>query len=137
MAEKARVLLIDDDPDLVETTKLQLEKRGLEVVAAGGPEEGFQRLEEHKPNVVVLDVMMPEGTEGLHWLWKVRRHPDTALRDVPVIMLTSLHATTSLRFHEGDADETGDYLPAQAFLDKPADPDALAQKIREVLRSSI
>ena len=129
MAGKARVLVIDDDPDLLATTRLFLESRGYEVITAPGPAEGMRQLEIEKPDVVVLDVMMPHSTEGFQWLWKVRRHADLALREVPVIMLTSIHETTPLRFHEGDADETGDYLPAQAFFDKPVDPDELAAKI--------
>ena len=133
MAGKARVLVIDDDPDVLATTQLFLESRGHEVLTAPGPAEGMRQLEIEKPDVVVLDVMMPHGTEGFQWLWSVRRHADAAVREVPVIVVTSIHETTPLRFHEGDADETGDYLPAQAFFDKPVDPDELAAKIEALL----
>lgn len=129
MAGKARVLVIDDDADVLATTRLFLESRGHEVLVAAGPEQGMQQLESGKPDVVVLDIMMPHSTEGFHWLWNVRRHPDKAIREVPVIVVSSIHQTTSMRFREGEADETGDYLPAQAFLDKPVDPDQLAAKI--------
>jgi DNA-binding response OmpR family regulator len=134
MAGKAKVLVIDDDPDVLATTRLFLESRGYEVVSAPGPEQGLRQLETEKPDVVVLDVMMPHSTEGFHWLWNVRRHADQAIREVPVIVVTSIHQTTSIRFHEGDADETGDYLPAQAFFDKPVDPDQLAAKIEALVR---
>jgi hypothetical protein len=55
------------------------------------------------------------------------------VRDVPVIVVSSIHGTTAFRFHPGDADESGEYLPVQAFLDKPIDPDQLAQKIESLL----
>ncbi len=133
MVIDAKVLVIDDDPDVLDATRLLLEKRGFEVLTAANPEEGFCRLQEGKPDVVVLDVMMPHGTEGFQWLWDIRRHMDPKIRDVPVIMLTSIHDTTRMRFHEGDADESGEYLPVQAFLDKPLDPDKLAAKVEAIL----
>lgn len=135
MAGKAKILVIDDDPDVLRSTRLFLESRGFEVLTAAGPDDGMSRLEEDEPDVVVLDVMMPSGIEGFQWLWKLRRHPDPVLSEVPVIVVTSIHDTTSLRFHEGDSDESGDYLPAQALMDKPVDPDALAAKIQSLLAS--
>ena len=133
MGSKAKVLIIDDDPDILSTTRLFLEARGFQVFTAPGPKEGMEQFEEEKPDVIVLDVMMPSSTEGFQWLLKLRQHPNAKLRNVPVIMLTSIHETTRLRFHEGDADESGEYLPAQAFFDKPVDPDELASKIKDLL----
>lgn len=133
---KAKVLLIDDDQDILETTRLFLENRGYRVLTAADPEEGIRALEEGRPDLVVLDVMMPDRTEGFDWLSKLRHHSDAKLRELPVIVASSIHATTRMRFHEGDADETGSYLPAQAFLDKPIDPDKLAAKIQSLLGTS-
>lgn len=133
MAGKGKVLVIDDDPDMLSTTQLFLQSRGFEVATAASREEGMRQVEEGKPDVVVLDVMMPEGTEGFHWLWKVRQHPDAAVRTVPVIVVTAIHDTVGMRFREGDADETGSYLPVQGMFDKPVDPDELAAKIEKVL----
>ena len=133
MTSKAKVLVIDDDLDLLSTTRLFLESRGFDVATAANGEDGMRELEEGKPDMVLLDVMMPDRTEGFHWLYELRRHPDTTVRSVPVIVVSSIHNTTDLRFHEGDSDETGSYLPAQGFLDKPVDPDVLARKIEAVL----
>jgi DNA-binding response OmpR family regulator len=134
LTTKTKVLVLDDDQDLLDTTRMFLESRGYDVLTAASPDEGSRLVEEGRPDVVVLDVMMPHGTEGFTWLSKLRHHADEALRSLPVVMLTSIHGTTRVRFHEGDADETGDYLPAQAFIDKPVDPDKLAAKIESVLR---
>lgn len=133
MADKTKVLVLDDDPDVRATTQLFLESRGFDVLTAAGPEEGLRQVETQNPDVVVLDIMMPDGTEGFHWVWKIRRHSDSAVRDVPVIVVSSIRGTTGFHFGTGDSDETGDYLPVQGFLDKPADPDELARKIRAVL----
>ena len=133
MADKVSVLVIDDDPDTLSTTQVMLESRGFEVATAASPDEGLRKLEEGKPDVVVLDIMMPHGIEGFQWLWNIRRHADAAVREVPVIVASSIHATTKTRFRAGDADESGDYLPVQGFFDKPVDPDELAAKITAVL----
>lgn len=137
MAAKAKVLVIDDDPDILNTTQLLLQKSGFDVLTAPGPEEGLRQLEDEEPDIVVLDIMMPHATEGLSWLLKVRHHPDPVLRDVPVIVVTSIHETTPIRLHSGDSDETGDYLPAQALFDKPVDPEKLAAKIEAILAHKI
>ena len=135
MADHPKVLVIDDDPDVLLTTRMFLESRDFDIVTAEGPDEGMRLLEQEKPDAVILDIMMPTGLEGFKWVWKIRRHSEPSLRDVPVIIVSSIHQTTPFRFHQGDADETGDYLPVQGFLDKPADPDQLAAKIRAVLRT--
>ena len=136
MPAKAKVLVIDDDPDVLSTSRLFLQSRGFDVLTASEGEEGLKLAEQEKPDIVILDVMMPHGTEGFQWVWRVRHHQDPALRTLPVIIVTSIHSTTDLRFREGDADETGDYLPVQGFLDKPIDPDELAGKIESVLAES-
>ena len=133
----AKVLIIDDDQDILDSTGLLLETRGFRVHKASNPEDGMRELEEGKPDLIVLDVMMPHGTEGFQMLWSIRRHPDPALRDTPMIMLTSIHDTTRMRFREGDADETGEYLPVQGFLDKPVDPDKLSKKIEAILGKTV
>jgi len=133
VADNARVLVIDDDPDMLETTRLFLERRGYSVLTASSPEEGTRQITDGRPDVVVLDIMMPEGTEGFHWLWKLRKNADPAVREMPVIVVSSIGKAMGLEFKAGEADETGCYLPAQAFLDKPFDPDDLAAKIEAVL----
>jgi len=136
MLTKAKVLVIDDDPDVLSTSRLFLQSCGFDVLTASEGEEGLKLAEQEKPDIVILDVMMPHGTEGFQWVWRIRHHQDPALRTLPVIIVTSIHSTTGLRFREGDADETGDYLPVQGFLDKPIDPDELARKIESVLAES-
>ena len=133
MEKKAKILVIDDDPDYLDTTKFFLLDRGYEVVTAASPDEGAKALEESRPDLVILDIMMPEGIEGFQWVSKIRHHRDESLRGVPIIVASSIHQTTGMRFGRGDSDESGDYLPVQAFLEKPLDPDQLAAKIEAIL----
>ena len=131
--EKKYVLIVDDDPDIVETVCMMLESKGYEVGKAYDGIEGEESIKVRLPDLLVLDIMMPHGTEGFHWVWNLRHHREAALRTVPIIVVSSIHDTTGMRFRVGDADETGDYLPIQGFLDKPVDPDALVSKIESVL----
>jgi len=134
LTQKAKILIIDDDPDFLDTTKLLLLDRGYDVVTASSPDEGIRVLEEARPDLVIVDIMMPQGIEGFQWVSKVRHLRDESLREVPMIVASSIHETTGVRFGKGDSDESGDYLPVQAFMEKPLDPDRLAAKIDALVK---
>jgi CheY-like chemotaxis protein len=132
----ARILVVDDDPRIAEAVRLALETDGHEVVTAGSREEGETAAVEHKPELMIVDVMMPEGTEGFHLVWKMRQMEVKSLREVPIIMATGIHQTTNLRFYPDQTDGTyqpGEYLPVQAWLDKPVQVDDLLDTVHKVL----
>jgi CheY-like chemotaxis protein len=128
----ARILMIDDDPDVVMATRIPLEANGHEVYAASSGQEGLDKLQEVNPDLIILDVMMDTATEGFQLSLILRdRSPDAeyaAYRDVPILMLTSVHTTTELRFAPDE-----DYLPVDAFLDKSDDPEQVIAKVEELL----
>jgi CheY-like chemotaxis protein len=128
----ARILMIDDDPDVVMATRIPLEANGHQVYAASTGQEGLDKLREINPDLIILDVMMDTATEGFHLSLRLRdRSPDAeyaAYRNVPILMLTSVHTTTELRFAPDE-----DYLPVDAFLDKTADPEQVVAKVQELL----
>lgn len=132
----AKILLVDDDADLVHVLTLVLEGRGYRVVSAQEPERGLEVADGERPDLIVLDVMMPEGTEGFHFVWKLRNRPDTYFQSVPIVMLTAIHQRTPLRFYPDSGDGTyqaGEYLPVQGFVDKPVEPGALVREVERVL----
>ena len=128
----AKILMIDDDPDIVMATRIPLEASGYEFDVAYNSQEGLKKVKEVNPDLIILDVMMESATEGFHVSLKLRdRSPDSeyaAYRDIPILMLTAVHTTTPLRFQPDQ-----DYLPVDAFLDKGTDPDELLAKIAELL----
>jgi CheY-like chemotaxis protein len=96
----------------------------------------LERARSERPDLILLDVMMPSGTEGFHFVWDLRKDPDEQVRDTPIIVLTAIHGTTRLRFYPDQTDTeygAGEFLPVQAFLDKPASSEQLKAKISEVL----
>jgi len=128
----AKILIIDDDPDMVLAAQMTLEAAGHEIFTAANGSEGLDKVKEIKPDLIVLDVMMDSTTEGFQVSLNLRSPDATSefkeYRDIPIIMLTAIHTTTPLRFGPED-----DYLPVDVFLDKPLDPDLLSAKVEELL----
>ena len=128
----AKILIIDDDPDIVLAVHLCLEDAGHEVFDAKNGDEGLQKLQEVRPDLIILDVMMDTTTEGFQLALQLRSpdpgSPFAPYSGIPILMLTALHSTTSLRFGPDE-----DYLPVDAFVDKPIEPEALVSKVEELL----
>jgi len=132
-----RILIVDDDPSTVALLEAVLKKAGYSTASAGDAAEGLAKARSERPALVLLDVMMRTGTEGFHVVWELRRDSQPEVRDVPIIMLTGIHATTEMRFYPDQSDGTygpHEYLPVQAFLDKPVDPDKLLAEVRLALK---
>jgi DNA-binding response OmpR family regulator len=109
----AKILIVDDDPDIVEAGRLVLEREGYEVEGAANRAEGMKRLEEIKPDLLILDVMMEEPDAG---------------HTLPIIMLTSVNAAMGLNI---DKDE--EMVPVDEFQPKPVDPQTLIAKVKKLL----
>jgi CheY-like chemotaxis protein len=128
-----KILVVDDDPDLVEVIRLTLEGSGYEVFSAASGAEGLEKVKEVHPDLIILDVMMDYTTEGFQVSLQLRSPDPTSefapYRDIPILMLTAIHSTTSLRF-----EPEGDYLPVDAFVEKPLEPGDLLQKVGELLQ---
>ena len=137
MAKTAKIMVVDDDPDIVEILRLVLESAGYEVACASSAKQAFECLESCQPNLILLDVMMPEGTEGFQFVWALRNNYPPEVAQTPIIILSAIHETTRLRFYPEQTDGTykaGEFLPVQGFIDKPADPHGLLQKVEQVLK---
>jgi len=130
----AKILMIDDDPDIVTAIRIPLEASGYDFFVASSGTEGLEKIKEVKPDLIILDVMMETATEGFQLAHRLRdRSPNSEYAEysgIPILMLTAIHTTTPLRFAPDE-----DYLPVDAFLDKSADPDQLLAKVTELLRS--
>ncbi len=130
MPDTARklVLIADDDPDIVEAVKTVLEASGFDVDSAPNGQECLRKVRLRKPDALILDVMMTTETEGFHVAYEIRRDP--ALRDLPVLMLTAIEQKTGFKFSPS---EDEDYLPVEAFVPKPVEPDELVGRVRQLL----
>ena len=130
----AKILIVDDDPDIVLAVRMVLESAGHEVIEASSGQKGIEMIRIEHPDLIILDVMMETKTEGFQLALKLRSPDPTSefidYKDIPILMLTAIHSTTPLRF-EPDID----YLPVELFVDKPIDPDDLLGKVDWLLKS--
>lgn len=125
-----KILIIDDDIDLVEAMRLTLESAGFEVIDAQDGKKGLEKISSDSPDLVILDVMMGTQDEGFHVAYQIRNNPDTS--DIPLIMLTAVGQETGFSF---DKEKDEDFLPVNEFLEKPIDPDTLIELVKKNLGS--
>lgn len=127
MAEKKRILVVDDEPDFALLVQGNLQKEGFDVDVAYNGVEGLEKIKQDPPDAIVLDVMMPEkdGYEVCAELKKDERYSDIA-----ILMLTAVadHVTSTRYSHfDGMSMEADDYLP------KPASAEEITDSIKSLL----
>jgi CheY-like chemotaxis protein len=121
------VLIVDDDPDLVETVSMILESKGYEVGKAYDGIEGEEAIKKRRPDVLVLDVMMPRKN-GYQLCKELKANPAT--KSIPVVLLTAVGEavpTTTYSHAEGMAVEAEDFIP------KPVDAATLVEAVERLL----
>lgn len=128
MEKKAKILLVDDDVDFVESTKIILESKPYEVIVAYDGDEGLQKAREENPDLIILDIIMPvkDGFTAAEQLKK-----DPQLSKIPVIMLTAFAAKggeTSIPVSRGFT------LEAEDYIDKPISPEELLTRVEKHLK---
>ncbi len=123
---KAKILIVDDDPDFVEYTRTVLETAGYRVVSAGNSDQGMRVLEREQPDLVVLDVIMSSILDGLSMSQRMAEDP--ALMHVPIVMVTSIANTDYLALFPTD-----ESIHIDAFLTKPIAPSELLRQINRLL----
>jgi len=137
MPSRAKILIVDDDKDLVVALRFALEREGYQVASAHDLTVGLEAASAERPDCIVLDIMMPHATEGFHFVWRLRQQDEAYFRNVPIIVLSAIHERTDLRFYPDSSDGTyqaGEFLPVQDFVDKPIDPALLLERIDRALR---
>jgi putative two-component system response regulator len=126
------ILIVDDDPEELASTRKILEPRYTALTAASG-EEALRIAREARPGAIILDVMMSGGRDGFAVFRELRNDPAT--KDIPVIFLTNVNRATGLPFDSG---ELGRYLGASpaAFLEKPASAGDLLPSLAKLANRS-
>jgi DNA-binding response OmpR family regulator len=119
-----KILIVDDDPDMVDAGRIVLEAKGYEVVSAANVSQGMSVLEDAKPDLMILDVMMEEPDDGIRMARQVRRKGF----ELPILMLTSVNVAMGLHI---DKDE--EMVPVDEFQEKPVDPETLIKKVERLL----
>lgn len=135
MATKGRILIVDDDPDFVKTTKMILLADGYEVVVANDSKQGLEKIKETRPNLVMLDIMMESIFEGFSFLGTLRTSPDYEdLGHIPILMVSSVRSDTGSRFSFSDEEDMGDIPQPDDYMDKPLKPKDLLEKVAALIK---
>ena len=127
-----RILVIDDDIDLVEIIRVTLENEGYEVLDAQSGDRGLALARQDIPDLIVLDVMMGKVDEGFQVAYELRNGEST--RDIPILMLTAVTDQTGFNF---DPAKDGEFLPVNEFLEKPVSPRKLVDLVRKHLPTGV
>jgi DNA-binding response OmpR family regulator len=123
MTAEPLILAVDDEIGILRLIKLELSSQGFRVVTAGGGEEALRLAEQQRPDIAVLDIVMPDMS-GLEVMRKLRERTS-----IPIILLTA---------KDNDADKVrGLELGADDYLVKPFNPEELSARVRAVLRRSV
>jgi len=130
MENKGNILIIDDDPDIVESMKAVLENKKYKVSTASAGEEGLKRAKVLKPDLIILDVMMETSDKGFDVARKMKS--DKNLKNIPIIMLTAVKESTGFDFKKEAGDEA--WLPVDDYCDKPLNADELVLKVENFLK---
>ncbi len=125
MSEKKHVLVVDDDPDLVEAICMKLENENYKVTKAYDGVQAWERIKEDRPDLIVLDVMMPRK-DGYKVCDEIKNDPE--YKDITVVLLTAVgSAVTSTTYTHRDGRTT----LADEYIPKPVDLDKLMEIIRD------
>lgn len=121
-----KILIVDDDIDLVEVLRIVLESHGYDVIDAQDGDRGLRLIEKEKPDLIILDVMMRTEDEGFYIAEKIRSQPNIA--NIPIIMLTAVCQQTGYQYKKND-----DVLPVDEFIEKPVMPNTLIKLIQKYI----
>jgi CheY-like chemotaxis protein len=128
MSDKELILVVDDDPDLVDMVSKKLEANNYRIAKAYDGIQALEKIRQEKPAMVILDVMMP-NKDGYSTCDEIKKDPN--LKDIAVVLLTAVVdnlPTTSYTHHEGRTTLADDFIP------KPIDLDKLLDIVEENLR---
>ena len=128
MKKKTKILIVDDDIDILGQLSAVLTEAGYEVVSADGEVQAEERLLDAKPDLAIVDVMMEHQDSGFMLSHKIKKlYPGT-----PVIVLTSVSSVTGFKFPL-EAGGERPWIKADSFLNKPVRPEPLRHEVKRLL----
>lgn len=127
--EKARIVIIDDDPDIRDTLQIVLEAEQYVVATAADRTEGMEKIKSQKPDLIILDVMMSSWQDGFEMSRELKEDPQC--KDIAILLLTGVKRRTGIDFKSTAGDPT--WCPVDGFLEKPVEPSVLLAEVEKIL----
>jgi len=126
MSTRKKILLVDDDLDLLEQNKLLIESKGYEVITATSGKEGFEVFKKTKPDACVVDLIMEEHDSGFILCYRIKN--DEHGKKIPVFILTSATYDTGFKFGASTSEER-EWIKADALINKPVIIEEFVEKL--------
>ena len=125
-----KILIVDDDPDILDALTMILEAKGYQVTTAHDGVEGLANLKAENPDLMILDLLMPK-MDGFAVCKELQDPRWSKYKNVPILILTSVREEASRRRYEL---ETGLELNVADYVEKPVVPDILLQRVEKLLK---
>ena len=125
-----KILLVDDDPDILDALSVILEAKGYQVVTARDGIEGLANLKAEKPDLLILDLLMPK-MDGFAVCKELQDPRWSKFKDMPILILTSVREEASRRRYEL---ETGLELDVDDYIEKPVSPDVFLGRVGKLIK---
>jgi two-component system alkaline phosphatase synthesis response regulator PhoP len=132
VTEGKKLLMIDDDPDFVEGILSILTKAGYDVDVAYNPKDGFEALESKQYDLLLLDIMMGRGAEGVMVARKMRKDPK--LRELPVLIITGIREQIAYLFPGGPVHPH--FVDVDELVEKPVEPAFLLERVSALIKAA-
>ena len=132
MNEQKRLLIIDDDPDFVAGIRAILKGADYKVDVAYNPKDGFEALQNNPPDLLLLDIMMGRGAEGVMLARKLRKDPE--LREIPVLIITGIREQIAFLFPGEPVHPR--FVPVDELVEKPVEPQFLLDRVSALLEAA-
>jgi len=129
MDKPQRVLIVDDDQSFVTAITPVLESRGYELATAHNKEEATEKIGKHKPDLILLDIMMERITDGFNLCYKLKHDPE--MKKIPVLAVSAITKETGFKVSPAT---DGEYFEADDYMEKPVKPSELLQRIEKLLK---
>lgn len=128
----AKILIVDDDLDIVDSLKMILENNGHEVTVKTDPDNLAASVMQVNPDLIILDIIFPEdpnaGFTAARELHKIEK-----VKEIPVLLLSAVNKLSEMSFGFSETDISEDFMPVKGFIEKPVEPSVLLAKIAELL----
>ena len=122
-----KIIIIDDDPDILDISSIVLTTKGYKVYTAKDTDTGYNLIIDQNPDLIILDVMLNEPDDGFFLAQKLRKEKI----DIPIIMYTSVSKALGMDFGKSEM------VPVDEFIEKPISPDELLEKVARLLQAKV
>jgi CheY-like chemotaxis protein len=128
----AKILIIDDDLDIIDSLKMILESNGYEVAVKTDTDNLIEDIRQASPDLIILDIIFPEDPNAGFTAARTL-HKTEEVQHVPVLLLSAVNQQSNMSFGFSDADISDDFMPVKGFIEKPVEPSVLLSKVKELL----